>query len=142
MMKLKKNERLVYAGQTALRAPDGTPQPSAPQFIIVSFEEADPAAVTTLQGNERVVLAGRVFHEKQKAEERFAALKAGREVPPKEESIPFYVVLDAEDLNPKTGVPLETCKALRLAGKDLAGLIALHKRMERAAEKQGVTETT
>ena len=142
MIKLKKNERLVYAGETALRAPDGSLLPSVPQYVIVSLEEADPAAVAKIKSNERIVLAGRVYNHKLKAEERFAAMKAGRKVPPKEESTPLYILLDKAQVNPKTGAPWETSGALRLLGKDLAGLIAMQKRKERALEKQGATVAT
>jgi len=38
----------------------------------------------------------------------------------------------------KTGMPHETCKALLTAGKELAKLISIHKRKERALEKQGM----
>jgi hypothetical protein len=96
-VKLKKNERLVFAGNAALRAPDGTPLPSVPQFVIVGVDEAT-GSVAELKDNERLILAGRVFTDKQRAEERFAALKAGREQPPREVGTPLYVVEDAENL--------------------------------------------
>jgi|GEM_PF-483801 len=38
-MKLKANERLVCVGQTALRAPDGTPLPAVPLYKIVDASE-------------------------------------------------------------------------------------------------------
>lgn len=140
MIGLKKNQKLVYAGETALRAPDGTPLPSVPQYMIVNVEEADPAAVATVKKNDRIILAGRIFNHKQKAEERFAAMKAGREIPPKEENIPLYILTDAENVNPKTGLLYETEKACALAAKDLAALIAIQKRKEKALERQGKTE--
>ena len=141
-MKLKKNERLVFAGNTAIRTPGGTPLPSVPQYIVVAFDEANPAAIAAVKNNERVVLIGRVMHEKPKAEERFAAAKEGRTLPPDEKTTPLYILMDAKDVNPKTGVPYETGKALRLAGKELAAFIAIQRRKNEALEKQGITETT
>jgi len=38
---LKKNERLVCVGQTALRDPDGTPLQSVPMYIIVRADDVD-----------------------------------------------------------------------------------------------------
>ena len=37
---LKPNERIVCVGQTALRAPDGTPLPAVPLYKIVDVGEA------------------------------------------------------------------------------------------------------
>ena len=104
MITLKENERLVYAGKATLRAPNGEVLPAVPQYMIVSVHEADPAAVVDVQKNERIVLAGHVL-EKKRAEERFAAIKAGRTPPPKEGGIPLYFLMDAENVNPKTGLP-------------------------------------
>ena len=39
---LKPNQRLVCAGQTALRSPDGTPLPAVPMYIIVDESVIDP----------------------------------------------------------------------------------------------------
>ena len=38
---LKTNERLVRIGETALRAPDGTPLPTVPMYIIVDEKAVD-----------------------------------------------------------------------------------------------------
>ena len=132
MIKLKKGEALVYAGETALRAPDGTLLPSVPQFVIAAIDTAAPARVATVGKNERVVLAGHIYRHKQNAEERFAAMKAGRKVPPKEEKTAIYIITDAENIHPKTGLPIETGKALYAAGKDLAALISIQQRKEKA----------
>jgi hypothetical protein len=132
MITLKKNERLVLAGNTALRAPDGTPLPSVPTYIIASINKADPAAVATVQKNERIILAGSVLYERERAEERFAALKAGRAMPPKEDSVPLYILTEAANVDPTTGELHETAKALAAAGKDLAALISIQKRREKA----------
>ena len=139
MIKLKENERLVYAGDAALRAPNGTPLPTVPQFVIATIDPNTPAHIAIVGDNERVVLAGRVLYNKQSAEERFAAMKAGREIPPKEESAPIYIITDAENIDKKTGLPFETGKALFAAGKELAALISIQQRKEKA-ERQGKTE--
>jgi hypothetical protein len=132
-MNLKKNERLIFAGHTALRAPDGTPLPAVPQFVIVSAEEANPAHVTPLGKNERLILAGRVFTDRKRAEERFAALKAGHEAPPREEGTPLYVVEDKENLH----INDEEQKALALdIARDITALFSLHMRRLSVEEKQ------
>lgn len=97
MIKLKKHEKLQYAGETALRAPDGSLLPSVPQFIIVS--DADTPSDYTLQKGERLILAGHIFNEKKKAEQRFADLKAGRKPEPREKGAPFYVVEDSKKVD-------------------------------------------
>jgi len=56
---LKPHERLVYAGTTALRAPDGTPLESVPQYMIVSADEAEPASVAELREDERLCVRDR-----------------------------------------------------------------------------------
>lgn len=99
MIKLKPHERLKYAGETALRAPSGAPLPSVPQFIIVSDVDISPDY--TLQDGERLILAGHVFDDKKKAEQRFADLKAGRKPKPREKGVPFYVVEDTNKLDKK-----------------------------------------
>ena len=134
--KLKENEYLVCAGNIGVRVPNGTPLPSIPYYIIVSIDKANPTAVVTVNENERVILAGHILHHKQRAEERFAAYKAGREIPPKEESTPLYIITDAINVNPQTGLLIETSKACVVAGKDLAKLISIQKRKEKALERQ------
>jgi hypothetical protein len=96
--KLKRNERLVYAGKAPRRARDGSPLPSISQFIIVPVDEADPARVYRLGKDEHVILAGVMCENMASARERFAALQAGREPPPKEEGTPLYFVTDKEGL--------------------------------------------
>jgi hypothetical protein len=93
-----------------------------------------------LKKHERLILAGRELNDMKLARERYAAMKAGREIPPSEEGIPLYAILDAAEVNPKTSIPYETAKALRAAGKDLAALIAHQKRKEKAAERQTVAD--
>ena len=59
-MVLTKNERLVFAGTAALRAPDGSLLPAVPQYMIVDASKADPAKTATLRKGERLVQAGSV----------------------------------------------------------------------------------
>jgi hypothetical protein len=64
---LGKNERLVYAGEIALRAPDGRVLPAVPQYEIVIADNADPANTANtaaLQENERLVMVGTVHSRK------------------------------------------------------------------------------
>ncbi|MCL2033830.1 MAG: hypothetical protein FWG94_03755 [Oscillospiraceae bacterium] len=104
---LKEHEWLVRAGTIWLRAPDGTPLPAEPQYRIVNADEAGPARVVELQENKRLVLAGRVFNDMALAKERYAAHKEGREIPPREEGIPIYILTDKENVDPKTGLTWE-----------------------------------
>ncbi|MCL2356608.1 MAG: hypothetical protein FWC70_05530 [Defluviitaleaceae bacterium] len=127
MIKLKKGELLVYAGDTALRAPNGTLLPSVPQFVILTAADP-PAAATPLKKTERLIMAGQVFHEKKRAEERFAALKAGRESPPKEAGgTPLYVVEDAKNFN-SAGFTSEDEKANAALAAELTSIFAFQMR--------------
>jgi hypothetical protein len=131
MRKLKANERLVFAEESPYPAKDGS---AIPVFKIVPAAEADPARVYQLKENERLILAGHVLSDRKRAEERFAALKAGREMPPREEGTPLYVVTDQEgfDLNE------EEQKALNAdLSKHIYDMFSLHMRKMRVAERQG-----
>lgn len=134
---LKENQRLVYAGETALRAPDGTPLPAVPQYMIVSVDEADPAFVAELQDNERLILAGTVHNERISAEERFAALKAGQAQPPRAAGIPLYIKEDAENINPKTRLSESEEKACEPLIGDLVSAFSVQMRKMKALERQG-----
>lgn len=136
MITLDKNERLVCAGTVALRAPDGTPLPAVQQYIIVGVDEADPAAAHEVKENQRLVYGGRVFTDRQSAEERFAALKAGREQPPREVGTPLYLIEDMENIDPKTGRTLESEKIIQTMTKEFAEVFALHMRKEKALAKR------
>jgi len=129
-VKLKKNERLAVAGEIEIRAPDGTTR-RTPQYIIVT--DADPTAnPVTVGENERVHMIAHVFRDRRRAEERFEAMKAGREMPPKEDGTPLYIITDAANINPKTGLSREDEQACAALGKDIAALIAIHTRKTRA----------
>lgn len=137
MITLDKNERLVCAGTVALRAPDGTPLPAVQQYIIVSDDEADPATTHEVTENQRLVCGGRVFTDRQRAEERFAALKAGREQPPREVGTPLFFIEEMENVDPKTGRTLESEKIIKTMSKEFAEIFALQMRKEKALEKHG-----
>lgn len=137
MITLDKNERLVCAGTVALRAPDGTALPAVQQYIIVSDDETDHATTHAIKENQRLVCGGRVFTDRQRAEERFAALKAGREQPPREVGTPLYLIEDAADIDPKTGRTHESEKIIQTMSKEFAEIFSLHMRKEKALEKQG-----
>ena len=139
MIKLKKNEKLVQAGTVELRAPDGSPLPAVPQYIIVAADEADSAA-REVQENERVLYGGLILNDKKRAEERFAALKAGRDAPPREIGTPLYFIEGAENVNPKTGRTAEGDKIIGILSKEFAEIFAIEKRKEKALAKQGATE--
>ncbi len=137
MITLEKNERLVCAGTVELRAPNGTLLPTVQQYIIVSFNEADPACITEVEENKRLVLGGCVFTDRKRAEERFAALKAGREQPPREIGTPLYFQEDAENINPKTERTHEGDKIIKALSKDFAEIFAIQQRKEKALKRQG-----
>lgn len=128
MITLKKNQRLIYVGDAELRAPNGALLPAVPQFTIVSVEEDDADHIVHLKSNERLMLAGHIFKDRAKAEERFAALKAGREQPPRETGTPLYIVEDVENFNPKTGLTPDEESSIRAFSKELAGIFAIHMR--------------
>jgi len=129
---LKENERLVYAGTVALRAPNGEPLPAVARYMIVPVDEADPACVVELKDNERLVLGGQIFTDRKRAEERFAALKAGREQPPREVGTPLYFIENAANINPKTECTYESDKIIETMSKELAEIYALHIRRKQA----------
>jgi hypothetical protein len=132
VIKLKKNERLVFAGNAMLRGPDGKILQNVPQYMIVNADEADPEAVVAVKKNQRVILAGEVFNDLQAARERFdAAEKAGRRPSPpplKEKGIPLYILEDEENVDPKTGLTHEEQRAIKALTKDLLAVFAAQMR--------------
>ena len=103
MTSLPKNYRLVRAGTTAFRSHIGELLPAVPQYRIVPAEEADPALTAVLQDDEALVMAGTIHTDKKAAEERFAALKAGRECDThKEHGTPLYIKENMSNINPQT----------------------------------------
>jgi len=103
LIELNKSERLVFAGNAVLRAPNGEPLTAVPQYIIVPADKADPTAITEIESGKQLVCGGLLFTDKQRAEERFAALKAGRALPLKEPGTPLCFMEDVSNCNPKTG---------------------------------------
>ena len=99
---LNENERLLFAQMSALRAPDGTPLPAEPLYIIVDASAADPALIVELKENERLILAGVMLNDMQSARERYAALQKGQEPPPHEKSVPLYKIIPASAIDRKT----------------------------------------
>ena len=108
LRKLKENERLIYAGDTAHRSPSGKLLPGIPQYIIVPVDEADPDCVIELRDNECLVLAATMDgHDNlQSARERFAALKAGKPPPPQSKTKPIDIYFKeiTENINQATGL--------------------------------------
>ncbi len=136
MTLLKEGERLIYAGETALRAPNGTPLPSVPQFMIIPSAEADPAAAVTLKADERLVLTGTIHNERKTAEERFAALKAGREKCPVADGIPLYTIEDAVNINPKTRLSSAEEQSIEPLIGDMLEAFATQMRKIKALSRQ------
>ncbi|GHU96206.1 hypothetical protein FACS1894208_10450 [Clostridia bacterium] len=102
-MILRQNECFINAGCVTLPASNGELLPIVPQYKIVRADTADPALVADAQDGERFVLAGLVFTDRQRAEERFSALKAGQTPPPRERGTPLYFKESTANLNRKTG---------------------------------------
>jgi len=120
---LQQHERIVYAGKTALRAPDGTPLEAVPQYMIVSVDEADPASVCVLRENDRLVMVGTVHADRRAAEERYAAMLEGRACP-RADGVPIYIKESAENINAKSGLSLEEEKACKPLVDDLVAAFA------------------
>lgn len=137
MITLKDNERIVYAGKAVLRTPDGKPLPAVPQYRIVPVDETDPACIVELKDNERLIMAGKV-NDMKSARERYAAKIAGRELPPWVVDTSLYFIVDAENINPKTGLTYEDEEACKELAKDLANTFAMEMRKIKALERQGI----
>ncbi len=134
---LNDNQRLVYAGETALRAPDGTPLPSVPQYMIVSADEADPTCVVELKENERLIVVGTIHNGKKAAEERFAALKMGQVQTAKKDCTPLYIKENANNINPKSRMSVGEEKACEPLIEDLVSVFASQMRELKASERKG-----
>lgn len=86
IVNLKKNERLVCAGQMPLRAPGGELLSAVPVYKIVPADDSDGEK---LKPGEQLIFAG-VEENKASAEERYNALIAG-EKPSKSNATPLYI---------------------------------------------------
>ncbi len=142
---LNKSERIVCAGYAPLPAgggmPPGTVPPGAvPQYRVVDADEADPASIVELKENERLVLAGTMLDNMKLANERYAALKAGMEPPPREAGISLYIIVDAEDIDPKTGFTQEEKERNKETAKIFLDAFTWHDRKRRAMERQGIEQ--
>ena len=65
--RLRENERLVCIGQTALRAPDGTPLKAVPMYIKVNASDVNPEDDMTDGERKLIADVGGLFAEKMKA---------------------------------------------------------------------------
>ena len=99
---LKRNERLVRAGHTALRTLSGKPCVNMPQYLILPESEADPAAVVPLRRNERLEVIGVVCTGLSSAKERYAAALRGERVKPKADGMRIYIKTDKSAADPDT----------------------------------------
>ena len=125
MIKLKKGERLVYAGEAAIRAPNGTPLPAVPQYVIRAAADSSGQSAP-LKKTERLILAGHELPEKKRAEERYDALKAGQKCLPREAGgIPLYIVSGAGGFN-SAGFAPEDEKINAALAAELAAHFSLH----------------
>lgn len=118
-MTLKENQRLVCAGQMALRAPDGTQLAAVPVFKIVSAEDVGADSVEELSPNERLTLIG-TEQSRKTAEERYNALMAG-ETPPKSQATPLYIKDTADSTDPETGLTEGEKRTLNPLVADMLG---------------------
>jgi non-ribosomal peptide synthetase component F len=132
---LSPNERLVYAGRTALRAPDGKLLEGVPQYIILPVEKAAPASVVELQDGECLILAGTIHNDREAAEERFAAAKDGHACP-RADGTPIYVKEAVENVNKKTGLSLAEEAACEPLIGELLASFAMTARKMKALSKQ------
>lgn len=97
IVKLKRNEQLVLAGEMPIRAPNGEPLPAVPVYMIAPVTDADAATAGAIAPNERLILAG--YTEcKLTAEERYKAIMAGV-MPPKTRATPLYIKESAHAAN-------------------------------------------
>ena len=104
MIQPKENERVIFAGYTALRSHIGEPLPPVRQYMIVPETEVEGVETVQLKDDERLVQVGVVLENRKNAEERFAALKAGRTPPPKEKPKSLYIIEDAANISPESGL--------------------------------------
>ena len=136
MVRLRKNQRLVYAGEAMLRAPDGTAMHSIPQYMNVAADEADPDCITYLQNDECLVLAGVVHNDRKAAKERFDALKAGTANPPKISGTPLYIKVSETSISTKSQLSEEEEKACDFIVSDFMDMFSAAMRKRNALDKQ------
>jgi hypothetical protein len=135
MIIINNDERLVYAGTVALRAPNGIPLPAVPQYMIIPANEADPSDFVELHTNERLVLCGMIHTDIEKARERFAA---GESQLSTERGKPLYFKELAENINKKSGLPKGGEKAIDLLIDDIVEAFGRDMRKIKALKRQGL----
>lgn len=133
---LNENERLVFAGNIALRAPNGAELPAVPQYRIVRAGEPAAGSAVELKDTERLITVGSVHTERETAEERFAALKAGQAQGPRADGEPLYIIESAANINPKTRLSEGEEKAIEPLLEDLLSTFAMQMRKRKALERQ------
>ena len=132
---IKENERLVRVSKTELRTPCGA-LANVPQYMIVPADKANPADFAELLAGERLIQSGTLHTDRESAEARFEALKAGKPAPPMAKGIPLYVKESAENVNPETGLSDGEQRACdMLAGEFLAAFARTMRKMK-AAKRQ------
>ena len=124
---LKPNERLVYAGVTAIRAPDGNPLKGVPQYQIKPAHETDPISVVSLQMGERLIVAGTEHTEREAAQMRFAASMEGN-TQSCADGKPLYIKEAIEKGGKETGLSLGEEKTCDLLIDDLVAIYTLQRR--------------
>lgn len=113
-MFLKKNERLVAAGQMPIRAPDGKQLAAVPVYRIVP---ADSASGVVLSKGERLVAVGST-ECKEAAEERYNALISGK-TSPKSSATALYIKEPADGSSGGSGLTEGEQRALNPLIADL-----------------------
>lgn len=130
IVNLKKNERLVCAGQMPLRAPNGELLSAVPVYKIAP---ADCSDGEELKPGERLIFAG-VEESKATAEERYNALIAGEKLP-KSHATPLYIK-DADSADPETGLTESEKRALNPLVADLLCEFSAAMREREVLERQ------
>ncbi len=131
---MKKNERLILAGQMPLRAPNGEQLSAVPVYKVVPVEEAGADSAAKLSPNERLVLVGSE-ESKATAEERYNALISG-EKPPKSSATPLYIKDSAENADPDMGLTNGEKRALNPLVGDMLWEFSAAMREREALERQ------
>lgn len=131
IVNLKKNERLVCAGQMPLRAPNGELLSAVPVYKIVPADDSDGEK---LKPGERLIFAG-VEENKASAEERYNALIAG-EKPSKSRATQLYIKEPANDSSGGSGLTEGEQRALNPLAADLLCEFSAAMRERESLERQ------
>lgn len=131
-MFLKKNERLVAAGQMPIRAPDGKQLAAVPVYRIVP---ADSSSGGVISKSERLVAVGST-ERKEAAEERYNALIAG-EIPPESRATTLYIKEPADGSSGGSGLTEGEQRALNPLIADLLNSFSAAMQERETLELQG-----